>query len=808
MIRYLSFLSVPLFAFLILIFIGMGEAKTVYRDLIVDKDKAQAEHLKSLVGDFLDSGLGYQFIADILRYKKIQAADDDAVANLVSVAGFPGTEKLSVYEQQENGETVIVFPLSGTSQGNLMSCGERDHTTQGKDSWSVVTLLYTAGKVSGCFAQAIPTEDIEQAIYAKFSGVFILAVALFASLVLFVVACVVTARPINILWLEYYSAGAFLLLSAFLLHTLVGIYDEGVRKKVDAYSNALADRLVIIPNIGKMGEQGLTNIEKLMAQFYDETSEIAKLTIEIDGKQVISTPLDSPLEAGQAVTKKIGSNTILYVYPHAGIIKSKVYRNIRNFSALFISCALMGFIWFRVVDSISRLVQVKSRPKDKHWAGSTIEHSASGQMAKVNLLQAAWFLTVFMEGLNASFLPEYLQKITTQAGLGASANAYVFSAFFASFVVFLLPAGRFTEKVDPKWAIVLGAFATAVGAMSVALSSNLWIVLCSRILAGLGHCLLFIAVQVYIFQLMGKDKSAGAAKIVFAQNGGILSGAAVGALLVFSIQEQGIFFTAMGIAMLNMVLVYLFVPLLRPRLTQIQATRVIQNTPDTGDLRVNPQVLSVSQKAALMLKDIPFVVVSVFVGSYSKIIYNGVIFFAVPVILLSAKYQKTEIGQLLMLFAMAVMVSNHYATKLSRKINNNRIILLIGMIASGLGCIVMGYSQSILGPNFEQLFIIVGITIVGAANGFIAAPVISDVLSTATARGLGVNTTTAIYRLIERMGHVLGPILLGALILFWAGQGGRQDETIKVFAIIGFCTFICATIYYLSSKHKVAEIIN
>lgn len=54
--------------------------------------------------------------------------------------------------------------------------------------------------------------------------------------------------------------------------------------------------------------------------------------------------------------------------------------------------------------------------------------------------------------------------------------------------------------------------------------------------------------------------------------------------------------------------------------------------------------------------------------------------------------------------------------------------------------------------------------VVGAAHGFINAPVVTRIADSSSRR-IGAGAATAAYRFLERIGHVAGPILVGQLFL-------------------------------------------
>ena len=63
------------------------------------------------------------------------------------------------------------------------------------------------------------------------------------------------------------------------------------------------------------------------------------------------------------------------------------------------------------------------------------------------------------------------------------------------------------------------------------------------------------------------------------------------------------------------------------------------------------------------------------------------------------------------------------------------------------------------------MLLVVGSATIGWAHGLINAPVVTYITDTAIAARVGQSQTAAAYRLLERCGHMLGPVVVGQLFL-------------------------------------------
>ena len=93
------------------------------------------------------------------------------------------------------------------------------------------------------------------------------------------------------------------------------------------------------------------------------------------------------------------------------------------------------------------------------------------------------------------------------------------------------------------------------------------------------------------------------------------------------------------------------------------------------------------------------------------------------------------------------------------------------MLLGSCGLLLIGFF-GLLSPQWVNdheilmsLGLIVGVLAVGLGHGAINAPVVTYVAHSRLAKTMGVVTTTSVYRVLERVGHVVGPMVVGQLLL-------------------------------------------
>jgi predicted MFS family arabinose efflux permease len=300
--------------------------------------------------------------------------------------------------------------------------------------------------------------------------------------------------------------------------------------------------------------------------------------------------------------------------------------------------------------------------------------------------------------------------------------------------------------------LIAGAIIFTISIFSMIFTENFYILFLIRALAGLGQGMVFSGIQSYILDnSSSKEKTKGTAIIVYGYNAGMLSGTAIGGLLVKSIHPEGVFGIYFLISLFLICYIYLF----------IQDTKISSDKPKNYI-----GFFDIFKNMKYVIKDLKFIKGIIFVGIPTKIVLGGVMIFSMPLLLNKAGYVNDDIGQMLIFYSLGVLGSSIFSSRLADKSQNAKFVLQIGTFMSAIGLILMGSSGSFEGDFFKTISIISGILILGIAHGFIHAPIVSYITEAKCTDKIGVFTTVAIYRFVERMGHAMGPIVLSSVLIF------------------------------------------
>lgn len=290
--------------------------------------------------------------------------------------------------------------------------------------------------------------------------------------------------------------------------------------------------------------------------------------------------------------------------------------------------------------------------------------------------------------------------------------------------------------------------------------------------------MLFIGIQAYILAVApAEKKTQGAAIIVFGFQGGMISGMAIGSLLVNYLHPQGVFMLSGAIGFATAI----YSMLLIPRAVELGAR--------------HSTIYGIGSGLKSVFCSGEFLKTMFCIGVPAKAILTGTITFGLPLLLGQNGYRQEEIGQIIMLYAIGVVVASGYVSRLVDRTGSTTAVLFWGAVLSGCGLVLIGLMGSSFVGNgmLSTAVVIAGVISVGIAHGFINAPVVTHVAHSELARQIGANSATTAYRFLERIGHVVGPVLVAQLFLIW-GQSPQILAGIGIAtAILGFLFVVYST---------------
>lgn len=729
---------------LLLAYVGAGEGRRTYENLEIDKLTSQGKTLQAAIENSLRAGLPLkQFVGFTPLAEGV-------------VNGIDEVEAIAVYDQA--GQQIFMAadkrtPKLPPPSGAVKRIKNTVEIDKSETHIQVILPLRSRFETAGSLVVYASRAGLIERLRASFQPlifVVLLASAGFATVVWIATPFLARTRTP---WLQIGYALTFLGTAGAVVTSLVTLYSDGIEGKLHASASTMAQRLSDVVEF-KLNFSDVDGIDQVFSNYRKLNNEISEVNLVIDGKISISS---DPKMIGR--TFRSNSNNFEYkidlpqnnmgrihlvVSAPTSVVYNQVERSVRNFAALFVASAFLAGLFLQVASSMQR-IRVAN--------GAAVKSAEASDAEGLVIVKPLFFLAVFLEHLLYSFLPKFMQEIATGSGVSVAYAAAPFTAYYLCFALSLIPAGHFAEKHGPRVLIWAGLIFASLSVFGLLLPLNIYEVTALRGLAGIGQGMLFIGIQAYILAVASPEKKTqGAAIIVFGFQGGMISGMAIGSLLVSYLQPNGVFVISGMIGILAAV----YCALLVPRVTERKDAKA-------------GGTFSIMQGLSRVLRSGEFLKTMLCIGVPAKAILTGTITFALPLLLGQYGYRSEDIGQVIMLYAMSVVAASGVIARLVDKTGNTTSILFLGAALSGGGLVLIGTMGSpMVGDGMlSSALVVAGVICVGLAHGFINAPVVTHVAHSALAKEIGANAVTTTYRFVERIGHVAGPVLVAQLFLIW-----------------------------------------
>ncbi|MDJ0895758.1 MAG: MFS transporter [Alphaproteobacteria bacterium] len=781
-------LLVSCLSMILLVYVGYGEAQRNYQQFIVEKIEAQGKIVQNAMEQFLRAGLPMKQFVGFSTVVEPILSSDPTIASFVVV--------------DEAGKRVFAAGPDvdlKAAGGEMAQPSGLFNMAEANGYIEVVLPLRNKFEQVGRLCVSVPRAVVTDRLAESFEWLVISAVVLSVLFAIFTALSSPTLARFRLPWLQISYAMVFLALAAAVITTLIALYSEGAQTKTRALAASLGHRLSEIVEFN-LNFNEFEGLDQTLGDYQRLNPDISAAALIINGEALIHSEQEL---VGKAWTQpphtyefvldltrpeKSANSVHVAVAMPIGIVYERVARTVKNFAALFIASAFMAGLFLQIASSIQQ---------SQRWAYSAPEQKRReiDRQTALDLVKPVFFLAVFAEHLTYSFLPQFTQKITSASALSDGFTSALFMAYYLFFALTLVPAGHFAQRRGARSLMHIGLVLSGCGLLTLyapgsALLADFmvgeipvpYLVLAAgRVLSGIGQAMVFIGVQSYILDVaLPQKRTQAAAIIVFGFQGGMISGTAIGSLLVVYMGETGIFMLGSAIAITMALYCFAVVPASRPS--------------QEGMLSLGSTVRELGHNMTCVLRSGDFLRTMVLVGVPTKAVMTGVVLFALPLLLSQANYAPEDIGQIIMLYAGGVLVSSFYVPRAVDRSGNTGIALFWGVALSALGLVLIGamsWEPLVYISPAPTVVLISGVLLLGLAHGFICAPVVTHVANSELSRQLGHNAVTASYRFLERIGHVAGPLIVGQLFLFWGHQA-------SLVAWIGVAVFISALLFLLS----------
>ena len=397
-------------------------------------------------------------------------------------------------------------------------------------------------------------------------------------------------------------------------------------------------------------------------------------------------------------------------------------------------------------------------------------------------IRIALFLFMLAEELSRSFLPLYVRDLHAPIpGLSDTLAMGLPIALFMLLVAVFTPfAGAWADRFGSRRTLLLGTLPAVAGFAGTALAHTLGELLLWRSACALGYAVMFIGAQGFIARhTQRQDRARGMAQFVVAVVVAGLCGAPMGGILADHVGPRATFAVSAVLALAAAL---------------AAATLLPSEAPERAERR------AVSLRDyALVLANRRFLALLLFSSVPTKLMLTGYLFYLVPVYLHTLGETPAAIGRIMMAYGLTIVLLGPWVSRAADRTGRHALFAGVGGLIGGAGALAVLQSPG-------AAAVLAGVAALGLAHALNNATQLALVPEVARAECARIGRTSvfAIYRLLERGGSVLGPVLAAAV----ADRFGCEAAlaTLGVLGLLSGAAF-CA-VFVLSSAEAAPEAVG
>ena len=399
----------------------------------------------------------------------------------------------------------------------------------------------------------------------------------------------------------------------------------------------------------------------------------------------------------------------------------------------------------------------------------TVLADPEGRLARV---RAPLFAFILAEELTRSFLPSYVNSLLVPIpGLSAQIVVGLPIVLFMLIVALGQPyLGTYCERVGHRRTMLIGAAIAVVGFGASAMAYNVLDLLLWRGLCAVGYAMVFVAAQGYVLDnTTATNRAKGFALFVGAIMVATVCGPSIGGILGDNIGHRATFLVSAVLALVSIV-----------------AIRLLPEEP-VQDASAREHSGPRLRELATLLSDRRFMTLTGLAAMPAKIILTGICFYLVPLYLVSIGSTQSMAGRVLMTYAVVMVLVVPIAGAFAGTREQREWLVGAGLLVSGIGGMLMIVSSSV--PWVFASVFLIGL---GQSLSITAqSALVSDQCVEAIER-MGDHTVYGVYRLLERIGNALGPLIAAGLVMAFGYQ--------QSFVAIGALALACGAVFLLATR--------
>jgi MFS family permease/HAMP domain-containing protein len=362
-----------------------------------------------------------------------------------------------------------------------------------------------------------------------------------------------------------------------------------------------------------------------------------------------------------------------------------------------------------------------------------------GIRASITDVRLPLFVFVMAEELQKSFLPLYIASLEANVSW-LSPQLLIslpISIYMATLALATPIAGSWSDRYGPRRIFIAGLLVAIIGFVGAAAARSVLELIAARAAGAIGYGMCTIAAQGFIVQVTSRgERTQGISVFVTVLMSASICGTAIGGILADRAGYRVVFVCAAALA--------LVAGLLALRLMGRTQGEEEGRRFRLGDLRI-------------ALRNPRFLALVLFAAIPNKIVLTGFLFYAVPLYLAGQHVSEAETARVMILYSLVIVMLGPWVSRLADQRGHGLSLVFAGTLLSGLAMFVLWLRSDIYG-------VAAAVLAVAVAHAISISPQIALVpeICAAEIEKVGQTTVLGVMRMLERIGSVVGPLMVAA----------------------------------------------
>ena len=365
------------------------------------------------------------------------------------------------------------------------------------------------------------------------------------------------------------------------------------------------------------------------------------------------------------------------------------------------------------------------------------------QMLRASDVQYPLFFFVFGIELSRAFFPLFVRDLYDPSlGIDPSiAIALPMSVWVIAMLVTTPLALAAIRRWGTRETLLVGMAPASIGLIATAYAGGFIELIAWRCVTAAGFGLVTATVLVRLAMTApGRRRALSIGVFVTAMSGGSVCGTAIGGILAERIGYQNTFLVGAAIVFVAMAIAFSF---LSPG--EGVGVEADGRSPQRGTLRIcgTPRFITFMGLSALP----------------ARIVLTGFLYFLVPLYLDALDFGGAAIGRTMMVYFIVLLAMNQAAALLADRYQNHGLLILAGGVSAAAGCLLF-VSTADVWP------LVIGIALIGLGLSLVMTPQVAVLPAyfRREAEEFGTGAVTAAFRVVERTGSFVGPLVAGVIV--------------------------------------------